>query len=149
MRHGGGGGGGAQHALGLGRRLGRRVLHGGGAVSGGGGAAGFQRHVGSGHEPVQQLAAGHAFAASAAWAADGDAPSRRAAGGEPLETHIETVHEKRRDHACPYCKGIAFGEKGTLTKHIKIVHEKRRDHACGYCKGIAFGTASTLETGEA
>jgi hypothetical protein len=35
-----------------------------------------------------------------------------------------------------------IGEKGTLTTHIKTVHEKRRDHACGYCKGVTFGTAS-------
>jgi hypothetical protein len=46
------------------------------------------------------------------------------------------VHEKRRDHACPYCKGVAFGEKGTLKMHIETLHEKRRDHACGFCKGV-------------
>ena len=55
------------------------------------------------------------------------------------------MHEKRRDHACPFCRGVAFGEKSTLTRHIKIVHEKRRDHACPYCKGLAFGTAGTLK----
>ena len=55
------------------------------------------------------------------------------------------MHEKRRDHACPHCKGVAFGEKGNLKTHIKVVHEKRRDHVCGYCKGVAFGTASTLK----
>ena len=56
------------------------------------------------------------------------------------------MHEKRRDHACPHCKGVAFGEKSTLKKHIKIVHEKRKDHACLYCKGVAFGERSTLKT---
>jgi hypothetical protein len=61
-----------------------------------------------------------------------------------LKTHIETVHEKRRDHACPHCPS-AFGEKGHLTRHIKVVHEKRRDHACPYCEGVAFGTAGTLK----
>ena len=56
------------------------------------------------------------------------------------------MHEKRRDHACPYCKGVAFGEKGTLKTHIiETVHEKRRDHVCGYCKGVAFGRAGTLK----
>jgi hypothetical protein len=29
-----------------------------------------------------------------------------------LKTHIETVHEKRRDHASPDCKGVVFGSKG-------------------------------------
>ena len=56
------------------------------------------------------------------------------------------MHEKRRDHACPHCQGVAFGDKShTLTRHIKIVHEKRRDHACPYCKGVAFGQKSTLK----
>ena len=61
-----------------------------------------------------------------------------------LKTHIETVHEKRRDHACPHCP-CAFGTKSTMKTHIEVVHEKRRDHACGYCDGVAFGTASTLK----
>ena len=55
------------------------------------------------------------------------------------------MHDKRRDHARPYCKGIAFGQKSTLKTHIETVHEKCRDHACGYCKGVAFGTAGTLK----
>ena len=41
-----------------------------------------------------------------------------------LKTHIKTVHEKRRDHACPYCPGVAFGEKGTLKAHISAIHLK-------------------------
>ena len=61
-----------------------------------------------------------------------------------LTRHIETVHEKRRDHACPHCPS-AFGQKGDLKTHIKVVHEKRRDHACGYCEGLAFGTAGNLK----
>jgi hypothetical protein len=34
------------------------------------------------------------------------------------------VHEKRRDHACQYCPGVAFGTKGNLTKHVNLVHLK-------------------------
>jgi hypothetical protein len=34
------------------------------------------------------------------------------------------VHLKRRDHACPCCPGIAFGEKGSLTKHVNHAHLK-------------------------
>ena len=54
------------------------------------------------------------------------------------------VHLKRRDHVCPYCKGVAFGTKSNLTTHIETVHEKRRDHACPYCDGIASGHKQTL-----
>ena len=70
---------------------------------------------------------------------------RRLRAKQTLKRHIETVHEKRRDHACRYCPGVAFGTNSCLTQHIKTVHEKRRDHACGYCKGVAFGRASTLK----
>jgi hypothetical protein len=38
--------------------------------------------------------------------------------------HIETVHEKRRDHACPYCPVVAYQTKGHLTRHIDVVHLK-------------------------
>ena len=41
-----------------------------------------------------------------------------------LKTHIEMVHEKRRDHACGYCKGVAFGTAGTLKRHISAIHLK-------------------------
>ena len=34
------------------------------------------------------------------------------------------MHEKRRDHACPYCPGVAFGEKGNLKAHISAIHLK-------------------------
>ena len=41
-----------------------------------------------------------------------------------LKTHIKTVHEKRRDHVCGYCTGVAFGRAGDLKKHISAVHLK-------------------------
>ena len=41
-----------------------------------------------------------------------------------LKTHIEVVHEKRRDHVCGYCKGVAFGRAGTLKAHISAIHLK-------------------------
>jgi hypothetical protein len=34
------------------------------------------------------------------------------------------VHEKRRDHACGYCKGVAFGTTSDLKKHTSAVHLK-------------------------
>ena len=55
------------------------------------------------------------------------------------------MHLKRRDHACPYYPGVAFGQKCDLKAHIETVHEKRRGHACGYCKGVAFGMAGNLK----
>ena len=55
------------------------------------------------------------------------------------------VHLKQRDHACPYCPGVAYQTKSYLKTHIETVHEKRRDHVCNYCKGVAFGTAGTLK----
>ena len=64
-----------------------------------------------------------------------------------LKTHIKTVHEKRREHACPYCPGVAFGTNSYLTKHINLVHLKLREHACPYihvcmlyCPGVAYQT---------
>ena len=42
-----------------------------------------------------------------------------------LKTHIKTVkNEKRRDHACGYCKGVAFGRASGLKAHISAVHLK-------------------------
>ena len=39
-------------------------------------------------------------------------------------SHIKVVHEKRRDHACGYCDGVAFGTAGNLKAHISAVHLK-------------------------
>jgi len=39
-------------------------------------------------------------------------------------THIDVVHLKLREHACPYCPGVAFGDKSSLTKHVNHVHLK-------------------------
>ena len=38
-------------------------------------------------------------------------------------THIRspTVHEERRDHACPHC-AAAFGEAGHLATHVRVMH---------------------------
>ena len=55
---------------------------------------------------------------------------------------MRSVHEKRRDHACPHC-AAAFGEAGHLTTHVRTVHEKRRDHACPHC-AAAFGAAGSM-----
>ena len=60
------------------------------------------------------------------------------------DRHVRTVHEKRRDHACPHC-AAAFGEAGHLKTHVRAVHEKRRDHACPHC-AAAFSEAGHLKT---
>ena len=41
-----------------------------------------------------------------------------------LTKHIDVVHLKLREHACPYCPGVAFGDKSSLTKHVNHVHLK-------------------------
>jgi hypothetical protein len=61
-----------------------------------------------------------------------------------MTKHVRTVHEKRKDHACPHC-AAAFGTAGNLRTHVRTVHEKRKDHACPHC-AAAFGHASTLTT---
>ena len=43
-----------------------------------------------------------------------------------MTKHIKIVHEKRRDHACPYRKGVAFGQNSTLKKHISAIHLKTK-----------------------
>ena len=55
---------------------------------------------------------------------------------------MRTVHEQRRDHACPQCDA-AFGSARDLSRHVRSVHEQRKDHACAQCKA-AFGRASDL-----
>ena len=40
-----------------------------------------------------------------------------------MTTHVRTVHEKRRGHACPHC-AAAFGTASNLKKHVHSVHEK-------------------------
>jgi hypothetical protein len=42
-----------------------------------------------------------------------------------LTIHVRTVHEKRRDHACPHC-AAAFGHACHFTAHVRTVHEKRK-----------------------
>jgi uncharacterized Zn-finger protein len=61
-----------------------------------------------------------------------------------MTKHVRTVHEKRKDHACPHF-AAAFTQAGSLTRHVRMVHEKRKDHACPHC-AAAFGTASNLTT---
>ena len=55
---------------------------------------------------------------------------------------MRTVHEQRKDHACPQCDA-AFGRADDLRTHVRTVHEQRKDHACPQCDA-AFGRASDL-----
>jgi len=42
-----------------------------------------------------------------------------------MRRHCRAVHEKLRDHACPYCPGVGFGAKNSLTKkHVNEVRLK-------------------------
>jgi hypothetical protein len=71
-------------------------------------------------------------------------PRRRLPDQEQPDGHIETVHEKRRTTrartACP-ASGVAFGRKSTQKTQIETVHE---NHACPYYPGVAFGEKGSL-----
>ena len=54
-----------------------------------------------------------------------------------MRRHCRAVHEKVCYRACLY--GVASGAKQHLARHIDAVHLKLRDHACPYCPGVAFG----------
>ena len=58
-----------------------------------------------------------------------------------LQTHIETCTS-----TCRYCPGVAFVRKNSLAKHINLVHLKLREHAFPYCPGVAYQTKSHLQT---
>ena len=71
-------------------------------------------------------------------------PWRRLREEGNLTKHISLVHLKLREHACPYCPGVAYQTKSVLERHIETVHEKRRDHACGYtAKALRSGRPAT------
>ena len=36
---------------------------------------------------------------------------------------MRTVHEQRRDHACPQCDA-AFGQASHLSRHVRTVHKQ-------------------------
>jgi hypothetical protein len=36
---------------------------------------------------------------------------------------VRTVHEKRKDHACPHCDA-AFGEASKLRRHLRTLHKQ-------------------------
>ena len=73
-----------------------------------------------------------------------------------LKTHIETVHEGKKEHVCDWtgengqpCHQ-AFGRKNTLKRHIETVHEGKKEHVCdkagadGQPCHQAFGQKSSL-----
>jgi uncharacterized C2H2 Zn-finger protein len=41
---------------------------------------------------------------------------------------VRTVHEQRRDHACPQCDA-AFGQASDLRVHVRTVHERAQERA--------------------
>ena len=57
---------------------------------------------------------------------------------------VKEAKQPKRAHPCPHCL-TKFRTPCERDRHARAVHEKRRDHVCGYCKGVAFGTAGTLK----
>ena len=57
---------------------------------------------------------------------------KRFFSNQSLRTHIETVHEKRRDHVCDQCQK-AFAKRGDMVKHIRTVHNNEKRFECDHC----------------
>ena len=57
---------------------------------------------------------------------------------------VREEKQRQRAYPCPHCL-TGFQSPSARDRHVHAVHEKRRDHACQYCPGVAFGTASTLK----
>ena len=60
-----------------------------------------------------------------------------------LKTHIDAVHEKKKNFVCKEC-GRAFAAKGGLQSHEKSVHENIKDKPCEIC-GKCFATRGGLK----
>ncbi|XP_070502549.1 gastrula zinc finger protein XlCGF26.1-like [Chironomus tepperi] len=59
-------------------------------------------------------------------------------------THVKVVHQKIKNHACPYTECTkTFSEKSQLKNHIKSQHLKKRDIPCSQC-GKQFSTQKHL-----
>ena len=61
-----------------------------------------------------------------------------------LKSHIDVVHNKIRNHHCPYCIYSA-GNSYNLKIHIKSVHFKEKPYTCMFC-GNRFSMSSNLTT---
>jgi hypothetical protein len=57
---------------------------------------------------------------------------------------VRTVHEKRKDHACPHC-AAAFGVASSLTKHVRTQHpDNTQSNECPVCmEQMEAATAAT------
>src|SRR6266404_27202 len=49
-----------------------------------------------------------------------------------LKSHIETVHQGKRNYSCHLCEK-KYSTGSNLNAHVKIVHEGRREHQCEFC----------------
>ncbi len=61
-----------------------------------------------------------------------------------LQTHVNTVHLKKKPYKCSHCDS-AFGYAHHLERHVNTVHLKKKPHECPHCDS-AFGAAHHLET---
>jgi hypothetical protein len=57
---------------------------------------------------------------------------------------VRTVHEKRKDHACPHC-AATFTAASSVTKHVRTQHpENTQSNECPVCmEKMTAATAAT------
>ena len=60
-----------------------------------------------------------------------------------MASHVRTVHEKRRDHACPQC-AAAFGHSSTLASHVRTMHPDNSLQGEGDSPPVPEAAAVTL-----
>ena len=60
-----------------------------------------------------------------------------------MKRHINSIHNKQKDHKCDTCEKT-FSQAGYLKTHINSVHNGIKDHDCDSC-GKAFSLAHNLK----
>jgi len=60
-----------------------------------------------------------------------------------LNSHIDAVHEKKRDCICKIC-GMGFPTEAKVNRHVRCVHLKERAYKCQICHKDYFQQSDLL-----